>query len=460
MHIGEPLGSEEDRVDEAGRNGKPPVIVAPPGLDIDPEVKAADEVVENEGMSSSWQEDAKAPAEPAAHDAHDAPAKRDDAAAGNGSGRRAEPATRVPFPADTIGKPKDAGDGAGGTTASGGVLDSGRQAVRSAVTATNSLFGGRTAKRDGAAGEEAPAESADQGEGAGSAGSPSAGKPPAPTVQGPIMAPPVRSDGTPPPSMFSPGERRPSFSPAAPSSRTTADPSGTTADPSRTTADPSAPPRPSRTAGPSSAATQPGSGGQSLWREVRPPSPPNAASAPGARTPSGQPGALGFSTGGAASAVSGAAAGLAGSVASALQGRREPGGKRRRQAGVRRSPRRQAQLTLARVEPWSVMKFSFVVSVVAFIILFVAVAVLYMVLSALGVFTSLQHTVSTITSSQGTAGTNISGWFSASRILGYTGMLGALNIVLITAMSTIGAVIYNLIATTIGGVEVTLRETE
>ena len=106
------------------------------------------------------------------------------------------------------------------------------------------------------------------------------------------------------------------------------------------------------------------------------------------------------------------------------------------------------------------MKFSFVVSVVAFIILFVAVAVLYMVLSALGVFDSLQHTVSTVTSSQGSSGTNISNWFTASRILGYTGMLGALNIVLITAMSTIGAVIYNLIANTIGGVEVTLRETD
>ena len=106
------------------------------------------------------------------------------------------------------------------------------------------------------------------------------------------------------------------------------------------------------------------------------------------------------------------------------------------------------------------MKFSFVVSVVAFIILFVAVAVLYSVLSSLGVFTSLQHDVTTITSSQGSSGTNISGWFSASRILGYTGMLGALNIVLITAMSTIGAVIYNLIARTIGGIEITLRETE
>jgi Transmembrane domain of unknown function (DUF3566) len=117
-------------------------------------------------------------------------------------------------------------------------------------------------------------------------------------------------------------------------------------------------------------------------------------------------------------------------------------------------------LTLARVEPWSVMKFSFVASVVAFIILFVAVAVLYMILSALGVFDSLQNTVSSLTSSKASAGTNISHWFSASLILGYTAMLGALNIVLITAMSTVGSVIYNLIAKAVGGVEVTLRETD
>ncbi len=160
----------------------------------------------------------------------------------------------------------------------------------------------------------------------------------------------------------------------------------------------------------------------------------------------------------AAGAAAAGLAGYAGSAGEAWQSRN--GSKRHREAPVRRAPRRQAQLTLARVEPWSVMKFSFVASVVAFIILFVAVAVLYMVLDALGVFTSLQHTVSSITSSQSSAGTDISNWFSASRILGYTGMLGALNIVLITAISTVGAVIYNLIARTIGGIEVTLRETE
>jgi len=106
------------------------------------------------------------------------------------------------------------------------------------------------------------------------------------------------------------------------------------------------------------------------------------------------------------------------------------------------------------------MKFSFVVSLVAFVILFVAVSVLYGTLSALGVFTSLQHVVQSVTSSQDSNGVNAAKWFTASRVLSYTAMLGALNIVLITAMSTIGAVVYNLTSRLIGGVEVTLRETE
>jgi hypothetical protein len=131
-----------------------------------------------------------------------------------------------------------------------------------------------------------------------------------------------------------------------------------------------------------------------------------------------------------------------------------------RPKGPAKRSARQAHLTIARVEPWSVMKFSFVVSLVAFVILFVAVSVLYGTLSALGVFTSLQHVVQSVTSSQDSSGVNAAKWFTASRVLSYTAILGAVNIVLITAMSTIGAVIYNLTSRLIGGVEVTLRETE
>jgi Transmembrane domain of unknown function (DUF3566) len=466
-------------VDEAGRAPEPPLIVAPPGLEMDPEVKVPDPVTENEVMS----EDAST--------SNGAVSHHNGAAAGESS-------RRVPFPADEIGnkkgsahlvtesdaasngsaaEPKDSDDRSDGlvSTASG-VLDSGRQAVKQAMAATTSWFS-PSAKSGASDSDEAA----------------TAPRHAAPAVPGgSIMAPPPSSSGSgaPGPSVFAPGERRPTFTATSTATSAGTAPAGSSSS-SRDTATPPAPaaapaPAPAPPA-PSTSSPQTGPGGaSSLWREVRPhPGPPpapasfsaaatgtrpsgpgTAPSAPGAR-PSGpgpgtgasSSGGSGFSAAGAAAAVGGAAAGLASSVTSAFQGR-NAGGKRKRRASVRRSSKRQAQLTLSRVEPWSVMKFSFVVSVVAFIILFVAVAVLYMVLSALGVFTSLQHTVTTITSSQGSAGTNISNWFSMSRILGYTGMLGALNIVLITAMSTIGAVIYNLIASTIGGVEVTLRETD
>lgn len=128
------------------------------------------------------------------------------------------------------------------------------------------------------------------------------------------------------------------------------------------------------------------------------------------------------------------------------------------QAGAGRG--RRADLVVARFEPWSVMKFSFLISLVAWVILFVAVAVLYFALSALGVFDSVQRTLESVTSSSGSSGVSLSKWFSASRILGYTMLIGAVNIVLITALSTVGAMIYNLVTHLGGGIEVTLRETD
>ena len=125
------------------------------------------------------------------------------------------------------------------------------------------------------------------------------------------------------------------------------------------------------------------------------------------------------------------------------------------------APTRRAQLVLARIEPWSVMKFSFMVSLVGWVILFVAVAALYYVLSKLGVFHAIQSTITSVTSSKGSSGADASGsWFSASRILGYTMLVGAVNVVLITALATVGAVIYNLVTHLAGGIEVTLKETD
>jgi hypothetical protein len=122
--------------------------------------------------------------------------------------------------------------------------------------------------------------------------------------------------------------------------------------------------------------------------------------------------------------------------------------------------RRDAQLVLSRVEPWSVMKFSFMISLVGWIVLFVAIALLYYALRAFGVFHYLEQTVTTVTSSKGSPGDNAATWFSASTVLGYTLLAGAVNVVLLTALATVGSVIYNVVTHFSGGVEVTLREAD
>ncbi|MFF5111289.1 DUF3566 domain-containing protein [Streptosporangium sp. NPDC000509] len=129
--------------------------------------------------------------------------------------------------------------------------------------------------------------------------------------------------------------------------------------------------------------------------------------------------------------------------------------------GGPRSPRK-AHLVLRRVEPWSAMKFSFVVSLVCFVVLFIAVAALYMVLSSLGVFENIIQTVTQLTTADGNAtnGVDIASWFEPVRILGYTALIGAVNVVLITALATLGAVIYNIASDLVGGVEVTFSEAE
>jgi hypothetical protein len=124
------------------------------------------------------------------------------------------------------------------------------------------------------------------------------------------------------------------------------------------------------------------------------------------------------------------------------------------------SQARRANLVIARFEPWSVMKFSFLMSLVAWLVLFVAVALLYYALSGLGVFAAIQRTLQSVTSSQASSGVNLAAWTSAPRVLGYTMLLGAVNIILITVLTTIGAVIYNLVTRLGGGVEVTLKETD
>jgi transmembrane protein DUF3566 len=125
-----------------------------------------------------------------------------------------------------------------------------------------------------------------------------------------------------------------------------------------------------------------------------------------------------------------------------------------RRERTRASGPRRARLQVRHVNPWTVLKFSCVVSVVLFFVWLIMIAVLYLILDAAGVIGKINDTVTTIN------GTGSNAPITPGIVFGAAAIVGVVNIVLFIALSTIGSVVYNLCADLVGGVEVTLSERE
>ncbi|WP_232677231.1 DUF3566 domain-containing protein [Nocardioides sp. R-C-SC26] len=126
-------------------------------------------------------------------------------------------------------------------------------------------------------------------------------------------------------------------------------------------------------------------------------------------------------------------------------------------ASPARGPRR-ARLRLTRIDPWSVMKSAFLLSIAFAVVTVVAVAVVWEVLSAAGVWTSINDTVRDLLQDPSSSDFDIEDYLGTSRVLGFTMLVAAVDVVLITAMATLGAFLYNMSAALLGGIDVTLSE--
>ncbi len=130
----------------------------------------------------------------------------------------------------------------------------------------------------------------------------------------------------------------------------------------------------------------------------------------------------------------------------------------RRTPSATRGPRR-ARLRLSRIDPWSVMKVSFLLSIAFGIVTVVSVFMVWSVLGAAGVWSSINNTVSdTVSSGNNVSTFNIEDYLGMSRVLGFTMLVSVIDVILITAIATLGAFLYNMSASLLGGVEVTLSE--
>ncbi|EHY89670.1 DUF3566 domain-containing protein [Saccharomonospora azurea] len=122
-----------------------------------------------------------------------------------------------------------------------------------------------------------------------------------------------------------------------------------------------------------------------------------------------------------------------------------------------RGPRR-ANLQVKRIDPWSVLKLSLVLGVALFFVWLVAVGVLYMVLDGMGVWDNINGTYDSLVANDAAADGDV--LITAGTVFGAAAIVGAVNIVLISALTTVAAFVYNVCAGLTGGLELTLSERE
>jgi hypothetical protein len=123
----------------------------------------------------------------------------------------------------------------------------------------------------------------------------------------------------------------------------------------------------------------------------------------------------------------------------------------------RKGPRR-ARLRLTRIDPWSVMKTAFLLSIAFGVVTLVSVFMVWSVLGAAGVWDSINQTVQNILGGDGAGDFDVQNYVGVSRVMGFTMLVAVIDVVLITAIATLGAFLYNMTAALLGGIEVTLTE--
>jgi hypothetical protein len=129
-----------------------------------------------------------------------------------------------------------------------------------------------------------------------------------------------------------------------------------------------------------------------------------------------------------------------------------PAGARPQQRRVRR-----ARLRLTHIDPWSVMKTSFLLSIAVGIVMVVAVGIVWSVLGAAGVWDSIDSAVADVAGDTG-GEFQIEDYLGTSRVMGITMLLAVVDVFLITVVATLGAFLYNLAAALLGGLEVVFAE--
>lgn len=116
---------------------------------------------------------------------------------------------------------------------------------------------------------------------------------------------------------------------------------------------------------------------------------------------------------------------------------------------------RQVNLAVARVDPWTVMKVGFLLSVAMGIATVIATVVVWLMLDGMHVFSSIEDFLNQISATKFVA---LLDYVKLPKVVSYATVFAVANVVIMTAISTLGALLYNVIASLVGGVRVSLMD--
>jgi hypothetical protein len=117
---------------------------------------------------------------------------------------------------------------------------------------------------------------------------------------------------------------------------------------------------------------------------------------------------------------------------------------------------RKARLRMSRIDPWSVMKTSFLLAIAFGIVTWVAVFIVWSAIGAAGVFDNINSTVQEVLGTPAGEPFRVENYVNTGKVMGFTTLLACADVLIITALATLGSFLYNIAATLLGGLEVTL----
>lgn len=120
------------------------------------------------------------------------------------------------------------------------------------------------------------------------------------------------------------------------------------------------------------------------------------------------------------------------------------------------SPRR-VRLTVSRVDPWSAMKISLMLSVAMGIAGVVMVFVLWTILAGMGVFDQINGIIGQVVQ-EGQQRFDIMDYIGLGQVLSLAIVIAVIDVILVTAIATLGAFLYNVSSALVGGVQLTLAD--